>query len=92
MSVGSAADAAAAAAAAKAGEKVVIEIWTLYAIAVLVVVLRTYARIVAVGVSKLRADDYLVWVGLVGVADFRIVKRSLLTTNISSCSIPLSRL
>ncbi|KAH8887628.1 hypothetical protein GQ53DRAFT_692894 [Thozetella sp. PMI_491] len=55
-----AADAAAAAAAA-ANRASTIELWTLYSIGVLVTVLRTYARVKAVGFKNLRADDYIVW-------------------------------
>ena len=58
-------DEAAAAAAQEAFRQLTIEIWTLYAVAVSATFLRTYARIRAVGVKGLRADDYLVWVGIV---------------------------
>lgn len=54
--------------AAKAAEKafrdITIEIWTLFAIAVMATILRTYARIRAVGAKGLTADDYLVWLGV----------------------------
>jgi hypothetical protein len=56
---------AAAAAAAAAARRFTIELWTLYGIGVLATFLRTYARIRAVGARNLRADDYLVWVGVV---------------------------
>lgn len=60
-----AAAAAAAAAAQAAMLQFTIEAWTLLAIGILVTMLRTYARIKAVGVRGLQADDYLVWVGAV---------------------------
>jgi hypothetical protein len=60
----SAADAAAEAAAAT-NRASTIELWTLYSIGVLVTVLRTYARVKAVGFKNLRADDYIVWFSIV---------------------------
>lgn len=42
-----------------------VELWTLYAFGFLVTVLRTYARITAVGIRELRADDYLIWIAIV---------------------------
>ncbi|KAI2622725.1 hypothetical protein GGS26DRAFT_242269 [Hypomontagnella submonticulosa] len=60
-----AAAAAAAAAAQAAMLQFTIEAWTLLAIGILVTMLRTYARIKAVGVRGLQADDYLVWVGAI---------------------------
>jgi hypothetical protein len=72
MSNSSASDAAAQAAAAAAAEAAAaaaratnIELWTLYAIGVLVTVLRTYARYKAVGFRNFRPDDYLVWAAVV---------------------------
>ncbi|KAI1371623.1 hypothetical protein F4677DRAFT_305867 [Hypoxylon crocopeplum] len=59
-----AAAAAAAQAAAAAMLQFTIEAWTLLAIGILVTILRTYARIKAVGFRRLQADDYLVWVGV----------------------------
>lgn len=61
-------DPAALAAAESALRKSTIEIWTLFGVAVGITLLRTYARLSAVGssVRNLRADDYLVWVGVVG--------------------------
>lgn len=61
-------DPAALAAAEAAARKSTIEIWTLFSVAVGVTVLRTYARLSAAGsnLRNLRADDYLVWVGVVG--------------------------
>ncbi|KAJ4985320.1 hypothetical protein SVAN01_09171 [Stagonosporopsis vannaccii] len=38
-----------------------VELWTLYAFGVLVTILRTYARLTAVGIRELRPDDYLIW-------------------------------
>ncbi|KAJ2893054.1 hypothetical protein MKZ38_009074 [Zalerion maritima] len=61
----SAEEAAAAAAAEAAFHKSTVTSWTLYSIGVLVTVLRTYARVVAVGFKNLRADDYLVWVAII---------------------------
>jgi hypothetical protein len=42
-----------------------VELWTLYAIAVSITVLRTYARIVAVGFKNFHADDWLIWFAIV---------------------------
>ncbi|QBZ63072.1 hypothetical protein PoMZ_11965, partial [Pyricularia oryzae] len=63
-----AAQAAAAAAAAEGFHRFTIELWTLFTIGALTTILRTYARIKANGFANLRADDYLVWVGLIGYA------------------------
>ncbi|KAF1925977.1 uncharacterized protein M421DRAFT_423259 [Didymella exigua CBS 183.55] len=41
-----------------------VELWTLYAFGVAVTLLRTYARVSAVGYRELRADDYLIWLAL----------------------------
>lgn len=60
-----AAAAALAAEAAAAFQAMTIEIWTLYGVALATTILRTYARIRAVGIKGLRWDDYLVWVGVV---------------------------
>ncbi|KAL7620076.1 hypothetical protein AAE478_010625 [Parahypoxylon ruwenzoriense] len=65
--------AAAAEAAAAAMLKFTIEAWTLLAIGICVTILRTYARVKAVGFKSLQADDYLVWVG----ATFYAVETSL---------------
>lgn len=43
----------------------IVELWTLYALAVSFTFLRTYARITAVGLSELQVDDYLVWIAIV---------------------------
>ena len=82
----SATDQAAAeqAAAAAAFRQFTIEAWTLYAFGVLVTVLRTYARITAVGIKKLRADDYLVWVGIVSTLP-KSISRAMIT-NGNRCS------
>jgi hypothetical protein len=44
-----------------------IELWTLYAIGVSITSLRTYARIVAVGIRELHPDDYLIWFAIVSI-------------------------
>ncbi|KAF1958356.1 hypothetical protein CC80DRAFT_534123 [Byssothecium circinans] len=41
-----------------------VELWTLYAFGVSFTILRTYARVVAVGFRELRADDYLIWLAV----------------------------
>ncbi|KAL1794561.1 hypothetical protein ACET3X_006377 [Alternaria dauci] len=41
-----------------------VELWTLYAFAVSFTVLRTYARVSAVGYCNLQIDDYLVWIAI----------------------------
>lgn len=41
------------------------ELWTLYAFGVSFTILRTYARIKAVGFRDLDWDDYLIWVAMV---------------------------
>ncbi|KAG8416250.1 hypothetical protein J3458_006846 [Metarhizium acridum] len=65
MATGDSSDPAAQAAAAEAAfHHFTIELWTLYGIGVFATFLRTYARIRAVGARNLRADDYLVWVGV----------------------------
>jgi hypothetical protein len=42
-----------------------VELWTLYALGISFTVLRTYARIIAVGLRELRSDDYLIWLAVV---------------------------
>ncbi|KAI4946671.1 hypothetical protein J4E91_006842 [Alternaria rosae] len=42
----------------------IVELWTLYALAVSFTFLRTHARITAVGLSELQVDDYLVWIAI----------------------------
>ncbi|KAE8345550.1 hypothetical protein BDV24DRAFT_159411 [Aspergillus arachidicola] len=51
-------------AAQAAFHKSAIESWTLYSVGVAATILRTYARGSAVGLRNLRADDYLIWVGI----------------------------
>ncbi|KAL2864979.1 uncharacterized protein BJX67DRAFT_383200 [Aspergillus lucknowensis] len=41
-----------------------VESWTLYSVGVAVTILRTVARVRAVGLRELKAEDYLVWVGI----------------------------
>lgn len=67
MAPGDSSDPAAQAAAAAAFHRFTVELWTLYGIGVFATLLRTYARIRAVGARNLRADDYLVWVGVVSL-------------------------
>jgi hypothetical protein len=43
----------------------IVELWTLYAFGVSFTILRTYARIKAVGFKDLDWDDYLIWVAMV---------------------------
>ena len=45
-----------------------VELFTLYALGVSFTILRTYARIVAVGIRDLRVDDYLIWLAMVCVS------------------------
>jgi hypothetical protein len=59
-----------------------IEIWTLYAVAVSATFLRTYARIRAVSIKGLRADDYLIWVGIVSRYKNRFVPSTALTSQV----------
>lgn len=66
----SAAQAAAAAAIAAALRTFNTELWTLYAFGVLVTILRTYARVKAVGIRDLRADDLIVWLAIVRITRF----------------------
>jgi hypothetical protein len=63
----SAAQAAMAAAIAAAVRIFNTELWTLYAVGVLVTILRTYARVAAVGLKNLRPDDFMVWLGIVRI-------------------------
>ncbi|KAB8075252.1 hypothetical protein BDV29DRAFT_172331 [Aspergillus leporis] len=64
FTVGLAARDAAEEAAKAAFRESAIESWTLYAVGLLATVLRTYSRWSAVGFRHLRADDYLIWVGI----------------------------
>lgn len=43
----------------------VVEIWTLFSIGVCATLLRMYSRISVVGFRDLRADDLLIWIGIV---------------------------
>lgn len=52
---------AAQAAAAAAAHQFNIEAFTLLGVGLLVTILRTYARVRAVGVKRLQVDDYLIW-------------------------------
>jgi hypothetical protein len=45
----------------------VTELWALYAIGVAFTVLRTYARVLAVGHKNFHADDYLIWLAIVSI-------------------------
>ncbi|KAJ5625919.1 hypothetical protein N7510_002228 [Penicillium lagena] len=55
-------------AASEAAYRTTVELWTLYSIGVAVTILRTYARVRAVGLRNLRLDDYLIWVGVTALA------------------------
>lgn len=61
--------AAMAAAIAAAVRTFNIELWLLYAIGVLVTILRTYARVKAVGFRNLRADDFIIWIAIVRIKE-----------------------
>lgn len=54
---------------ADAAYKQNVELWTLYALGVAFTILRTVARIGAVGIRNLRLDDYLIWMGIVRPTD-----------------------
>lgn len=54
---------------ADAAYKQNVELWTLYALGVAFTILRTFARIGAVGIRNLRLDDYLIWMGIVRKTD-----------------------
>ncbi|KAI0889716.1 uncharacterized protein GGS22DRAFT_148981 [Annulohypoxylon maeteangense] len=64
MSANASTDPAAAAAAAAAARADMTRLWTLYSFGVSVTILRTYARIKAIGARNLQADDILVWVAI----------------------------
>ncbi|CAI7623067.1 unnamed protein product [Penicillium viridicatum] len=51
--------------AASEAYKATVELWTLYAIAVAVTILRTYARSKTGGWRNLRLDDYLIWFAII---------------------------
>lgn len=58
-------EAAAAAAMAAAVRDFNTELWTLYAFGVAITILRTYARVKAVGFGNLQADDFIIWLAIV---------------------------
>lgn len=70
------AQAAAEAAAAAAFREFAIELWTLFGVGAAVTILRTYARIKAVGLKHLRLDDVFVWFGLVSLSFPKHVEES----------------
>jgi len=41
------------------------QLWTFYVIAVIIVILRTWARVKSVGLKHLRPDDYIIWFAIV---------------------------
>jgi hypothetical protein len=47
--------------------KMDVQLWLLFAVAILVTILRTYVRVKAVGFRGLRADDMLVWAAVVSL-------------------------
>lgn len=58
-----------------------VQLWTLYGIGCVVTLLRTYSQCKDLGWRRLRLDDYLIWVAIVGTkADyfFLIVSGSML--------------
>ncbi|KAI1424340.1 hypothetical protein F5Y12DRAFT_462697 [Xylaria sp. FL1777] len=57
-------DPVAAAQAAAEARSFNIQVWTLYAIGVFVTILRTYARIAAVGIRNQKADDLFIWIAI----------------------------
>ncbi|OKO97975.1 hypothetical protein PENSUB_9555 [Penicillium subrubescens] len=59
---------AASDAAKAAAYKATVELWTLYSFGVAVTLLRTHARVRAVGFRNLKADDYLIWVAIDGLS------------------------
>lgn len=61
-----------------------VEAFTLLGIALAATVLRTYARVSAVGIRNLKPDDYLVWVGAVRTMS------SLPLPGITGCYRPLT--
>lgn len=88
MSTDSAADEAARAAL----HKPTVEHWTLYAIGVTLTLLRTYARVRAVGFRHLQAEDLLVWVGIVRDHTLGWIFNHLLIPVLSRYSTPCKRL
>ncbi|KAI1499255.1 hypothetical protein F5X99DRAFT_420060 [Biscogniauxia marginata] len=65
MSSSSPTDPAAAAAAEAALLQFVTEDWTLFAVGIVITIIRTYARVKQVGFKGLQADDYLVWIAMI---------------------------
>ncbi|GAW22034.1 hypothetical protein ANO14919_115690 [Xylariales sp. No.14919] len=54
----------AAAASVAAGRGSIVQLWAFYSVAVFVTILRTYARVKAVGIRNLSADDLFVWIAI----------------------------
>ncbi|CAJ2506143.1 Uu.00g002730.m01.CDS01 [Anthostomella pinea] len=50
--------------AAAGARSFTIQLWTQYAVGVLVTILRTYARVKAVGIINIHGDDVLIWVAV----------------------------
>jgi hypothetical protein len=66
---------AASDAAKAAAYQATVELWTLYSFGVAVTLLRTYARVRAVGFRNLKADDYLIWVAIVSLSyEFSLIR------------------
>lgn len=53
------------------------QLWTFYALAIVITGLRTYARFKAVGIKQFRPDDYIVWVAIVREKLLIILARSI---------------
>jgi hypothetical protein len=68
-------DSPAALAAAALFLRDVIEIWILFGLGIIITVLRTYARVSAVGFKELQLDDYLAWLGIVSSQSCGLVHR-----------------
>jgi len=66
----------------------IVELWTLYALAVSFTCLRTYARITAVGLRKLQMDDYLVWIAIVSDNQSLAVEFQYANEQLTSLSTP----
>jgi hypothetical protein len=69
-----AAQAAMAAAIAAAVRTFNTELWTFFAFGVLITIVRTYARLKAVGIRDLRADDFIVWLAIVRLCIARFLR------------------
>lgn len=52
--------------ASKAAYNSNVQLWTLYGIGCVVTLLRTYSQCKDLGWRRLRLDDYLIWVAIVG--------------------------